>query len=341
MFELAEPWILLFLPLPLLIWLLIPRSVLQLPAALKVPFYHAMLAIVSNQKRTFASQTQVGLFLLIWCLLLFAAAGPRWVGEPQPLVREGRNIMLTLDLSGSMALDDMILHGRPVTRLAVVKRTAERFVRARTGDRIGLILFGSRAYLQTPLTYDHHTVLLRLADATVGLAGQTTSIGDALGLAVKRLQDVPAKGRIVILLTDGANNSGILAPLKAAELAKLDDIKVYTIGLGAQGDPRAFNNAFFNLNASSDLDEKTLQEVAKVTRGRYFRAADVQSLQSIYETINQLETVAQEETMVRPQHDYYLWPLTLALLLLFYWFVKKVGLWASLISLFVHREFLP
>ncbi|STX40427.1 BatA [Legionella donaldsonii] len=339
MFELAEPRILLFLPLPFLIWFLIPRATLQLPAALKVPFYHAMLTIVSNQKRTFAGQAQLGLFLLIWSLLLLAAAGPRWVGEPRPLAREGRNIMLVLDLSGSMALDDMTWRGRPATRLAIVKRTAEQFVRERIGDRIGLILFGSRAYLQTPLTYDRHTVLLRLEDASVGLAGQTTSIGDALGLAVKRLQNVPAKGRMIILLTDGANNSGVLAPLKAAELAKLDEIKVYTIGLGAEGDPRAFNGVFFNMNASPDLDEKTLQAIAKVTGGRYFRATDVQSLQTIYETINQLETVTQEDATIRPQHDYYPWPLALALFLLLYWLIKKIAIWTSLKSISARREF--
>ncbi|KTD03928.1 vWA domain-containing protein [Legionella feeleii] len=339
MFELAEPRILLFLPLPFLIWFLIPRATLQLPAALKVPFYHAMLTIVSNQKRTFAGQAQLGLFLLIWSLLLLAAAGPRWVGEPKPLAREGRNIMLVLDLSGSMALDDMIWRGRPATRLAIVKRTAEQFVRERIGDRIGLILFGSRAYLQTPLTYDRHTVLLRLEDASVGLAGQTTSIGDALGLAVKRLQNVPSKGRMIILLTDGANNSGVLAPSKAAELAKLDEIKVYTIGLGAEGDPRAFNGAFFNMNASPDLDEKTLQEIAKVTGGRYFRATDVQSLQTIYKTINQLETVTQEDATIRPQHDYYSWPLALALFLLLYWLIKKIALWTSLKLISGGREF--
>lgn len=326
MFELAAPWVLLGLPLPFLIWFLVPRAVLQLPCALKVPFYKAMLSIVDNKKTAFAGQAQIGLFFVIWCLLVIAAAGPRWVGEPQALTREGRNIMLALDLSGSMELSDMLLNGRPVSRLAVVKRAAEEFVKARVGDRIGLILFGTRAYLQTPLTYDRQNVLLRLEDATVGLAGQTTSIGDAIGLAVKRLQDVPAQGRMIILLTDGANNSGMLLPLKAAELAKLDNIKIYTIGLGAESDPRATGGLFFNPNPSSDLDEETLQEVAKITGGRYFRATDMQSLQEIYESINQLETVSQDQATIRPQKDYYPWPLGLALLLLLYWLGKQTGL---------------
>ncbi|SKA10938.1 MULTISPECIES: vWA domain-containing protein [Legionella] len=323
MFELIAPWVLLGLPLPLLIWFLVPRAVLRLPLALKVPFYQAMIAVMGNKKTAIAGKAQMSMLFVIWCLLVFAASGPRWVGEPQPLTREGRNIMLALDLSGSMELADMLVKGRPVSRLDVVKRAAEQFVQARAGDRIGLILFGTRAYLQTPLTYDRQNVLLRLEDATVGLAGQTTSIGDAIGLAVKRLQDVPAKGRIIILLTDGANNSGMLPPLKAAELAKLDNIKIYTIGLGAESDPRATGGIFFNPNPSSDLDEDTLQEMAKITGGRYFRATDMQSLQEIYESINQLETVSQDQATIRPQHDYYPWPLGLALLLLFYWLGEK------------------
>lgn len=326
MFELALPWVLFFLPLPLFLWFILPKATIKLPAALKVPFFGAMLSIVNQKQRSFAVQAQIGLFFFIWGLLLYAAAGPRWIGEPLPLEREGRNIMLVLDLSGSMELPDMIFHGRPVSRLTVVKHAAEEFVRQRVGDRIGLILFGARAYLQTPLTYDRQTVLLRIEDATVGLAGQTTSIGDALGLAVKRLQDVPEKGRMIILLTDGANNSGILAPLKAAELAKLDGIKVYTIGLGTESDPRALRNLFFNVNASSDLDEETLQEVAKITGGRYFRATDTQSLHEIYELINQLETVTQEQATIRPRYEYYPWPLALALLLFCGWLVNKAGL---------------
>lgn len=221
-----------------------------------------------------------------------------------------------------MALDDMLLHGQPATRLAIVKRAAKQFVNARIGDHIGLILFGTRAYLQTPLTYDHQNVLLRLEDATVGLAGQTTSIGDALGLAIKRLQQVPRAGRMIILLTDGANNSGLLAPLKAAELARLETIKVYTIGLGANIETGALNGAF-PMNASSDLDEGTLQAIAQLTGGRYFRATDAESLHEIYATINQMETVKHDEATIRPQKDYYPWPLAFALVLFLLWLIRK------------------
>jgi Ca-activated chloride channel family protein len=220
----------------------------------------------------------------------------------------------------------MLLHGRPASRLTVVKGAAKQFVQDRSGDRIGLILFGTRAYLQTPLTYDRHSVLMRIDDATAGLAGKTTSIGDAVGLAVKRLQDVPEKGRIIILLTDGANNSGVLAPLKATELAKEDGIKIYTIGLGSEADPRALTNDFITVNASADLDEDTLKKMAEMTGGRYFRATDTESLHSIYQTINELETATQEKATIRPQKEYYPWFVGLALVLCFFWMAGKAEL---------------
>ncbi len=327
MFELAMPWTLLFFPLPWLIWFLVPKISLKLPTALRVPFYQALSNIVESGKHHGVMQGKISLLFLIWFLLLFALAGPRWVGEPEPLTREGYDIILALDISGSMELSDMMMHGRPATRLSVVKRAAEQFVKQRNGDKIGLILFGSQAYLQTPLTYDRHSVLMRIEDATVGLAGKTTSIGDAIGLAVKRLENVPAKGRVIILLTDGVNNSGVLAPLKAAELAALDHIKVYTIGLGSDGNQNMGNGLFFNMNMMADLDEDTLKEVAKITGGRYFRATDSQSLQSIYTLINQMETNKDEDALFfRPQQEYYFWFVAVAILLFFYWLSDRGGL---------------
>lgn len=325
MFEIAFPWAFMAWPLPILLWLLSPRVTLQLPVALRVPFFNAMMNQLEETKYTSGKLSSVAWLLAIWSLMLIALSGPRWVGEPSPLPREGYHMMLALDLSGSMEVDDMLLHGRPATRLAVVKRAAAQFVEDRKTDKIGLILFGSQAYLQTPLTYDHHSLLMRIEDATVGLAGKTTSIGDALGLAVKRLKHVPPKGRVIILLTDGVNNSGVLAPVKAAELAATEGIKIYTIGLGAETDPRMNNSLLLGLNAGMDLDEDTLKEVSKITGGQYFRATDTQSLQSIYQTINQMETVSQEKQIIRPQHDYYVWPLGLALLLYGFWLNQQFG----------------
>lgn len=328
MFELAMPWAFLLLPLPWIFRLLVPRARVSFSTAVKVPFYHA-ISQVTSQPAYALKEASLYLLMGVWILLTIALAGPRWVGDPISTAREGHNIMLVLDVSGSMELGDMLLHGRPATRLAVVKRAAIEFLNKRAGDRIGLILFGTKAYLQTPLTYDRQSVLMRIDDATVGLAGNSTSLGDALGLAVKRLEDVPAKGRVIILLTDGANNSGVLPPLKTAELARQDDIKVYTIGLGSEMEANSFGGVFLSMNAGADLDEETLKEVAKITGGRYFRATDMASLQSIYETINRLEIVPHEDAIVRPQHDYYPWFLAGAFLLFMYWLGSQPGLWRS------------
>lgn len=331
MWELAWPWALALLPVPLMVWFFLPRAALHISSALNVPFYRAIAGIIDANRYHVSSRTSLGWFLLIWCLLIGALSGPRWVGEPRLITHEGYNMMLALDLSGSMELTDMLMHGRPVSRLSIVKKTAEQFVKERVGDKIGLILFGSRAYLQTPLTYDHQNLITRIEDASVGLAGKTTSIGDALGLAVKRLQNVPKTGRVIILLTDGANNSGVLTPLRAADLAHEDDIKVYTIGLGS--DASQSMHGFFNLsiNPSADLDEKTLKAVAEATGGQYFRATDAQSLQAIYQTINRLEKSTQEQETIRPQQEYYPWPLALALLLLVYWLSQESRLFTAML----------
>jgi Ca-activated chloride channel family protein len=330
MFELANPWSLVLLLLPLLIWILLSPAKVIISSALTVPFYKPLLKHLNQNQHYLATSSQVGLFLIIWSLIVIALAGPRWVGEPILLTRDGHNIMLVLDLSGSMELDDMLLDNQPSTRLSVVKKAAKEFVNERAGDSIGLILFGTKAYLQTPLTFDRHNVLLRIDDATVGLAGKTTSIGDALGLAVKRLGDVSAKSRIVILLTDGASNSGVLTPLKAAQLAKDEHIKVYTIGLGSE--TPLVNNPFFTMNGSDFLDEKTLQKIANLTNGHYFRATDSKSLQQIYKTIHQLETISQDAGMVRPQQEYYPWPLAAAWLLISYWWISQMHFSRSFLS---------
>lgn len=322
MFTLACTWCLFILPLPFVIWFWLPRVKTKLSAALKIPFYNELAAQIEQKEINPNKQKTLLSWFIIWALLTFGLAGPKWVGEPLPVEREGHNILLALDLSGSMEMTDMLLFGRPASRLSVVKRTASEFVKERQGDKMGLILFGTRAYLQTPLTYDKQNILMRIEDATAGLAGKTTSIGDAIGLAVKRLQKTPPKGRVLILLTDGVNNSGALDPIKAAEFAKLDNIKIYTIGLGAELDSASFGNIF--MNVPSDLDEETLQEIARITGGEYFRANNVQNLQEIYKKINQLEKTRNEEETVRPQKQYYPWFVGLALLCVFLWLLLRI-----------------
>lgn len=326
MFELALPWVLVALCLPWLIFVMYPKAFSSLAKVVRVPFFDELP--VSEDKNQV--QGQNWLMVSIWGLVVFALSGPLYIGAPQPVEREGHNILLALDLSSSMQVGDMSMDGKVASRLSVVKRAAKQFVNDRVGDKIGLILFGSAAYLQTPLTYDRQNVLMRIDDATVGLAGGTTSIGDALGLAVKRLQRVPKEGRIVILLTDGANNSGVLSPLKAAELAQSMGVKVYTIGLNSDIDPESFGGMFLQVNAAAELDEDTLKEIAKKTGGRYFRATDLNSLKGIYQTINQMEKVPDEQISVRPKHEYYPWFLALAVGLLIYWLALTAGVFNQL-----------
>lgn len=325
MFELTNPWLLLLLPVPLVLWFYLPAATLKLSSAMRVPFFNAMKELIHTEKRHMLKQPHFMLLFVIYSLLVLALTNPRWVGEPQAIHREGHHIMLVLDLSPSMAVNDMRIGNHRVTRLTAVKRAAEHFVKNRVNDSIGLILFGERAYLQTPLTHDRNNVLSRIEDATAGLAGRTTSIGDALGLAVKRLQNVPSKGRVIILLTDGANNSGVLSPIKGAELAHHDGIKVYTIGLGADVNPHSFNDLFLSMNAAAELDEDTLKRIAKITQARYFRATNLPSLEAVYEAINTMETISEEGVTVRPEHDYYPWPTALACMLFFYLLAHWAG----------------
>ncbi len=315
MFEIVWPWLLLLIPLPWVVRFLLPATNTRQQAALKVPFFQVLQSLTGSVGNSQQSQKiNLYLALIAWALLVFAASGPIWLGQATPLPTSGRSIMIAVDLSGSMSTKDMRLNGQPATRLQVVKKVAEKFIVARKGDRLGLILFGSRAYLQTPLTFDRKTVGQMLDDATVGLAGQRTAIGDAIGLAVKRLAKTSLKSRVLILLTDGVSNMGV-SPLQAAEVAKKEHIRVYTIGLG--GGEIMVNTPFGQqlVNTSGDLDETALQQIAKITGGVYFRAKSTQDLQKVYQSLNKLEPVQGKKITFRPTTPLYPWPLLLALLL--------------------------
>ncbi len=308
--EFAWPWLFAALPLPLLAAWLLPRARQGGGNTLRVPFY-AALGREQGGRAAGASRTRLALALLAWLLLVIAAARPQLVGEAVQVPLTGRSLMLAVDISGSMENEDMIIGNRRVSRLLAVKAVASDFIEQRRGDHIGLILFGRQAYLQAPLTYDRETVRRLLGEAQVGLAGKETAIGDAIGLAVKRLRRQPASDRVLILLTDGANTAGSIGPLKAADLAAAEGIRIYTIGIGA---PRGRG---FGLSggAGSDLDEGTLKAIAERTGGRYFRASDVQSLQRIYALLDEIEPVSRENQQFRPVDEIYAWPLAAALLL--------------------------
>lgn len=314
MLELAWPWIWLLAPLPILLWWFSQRQAKQ--NALQAPIFLQWKQF--NQKHQESDFNFPWLLFLLWLLLLLAASRPQWIGDPIRLPASGRDLMVSIDVSGSMEMKDMVINRKQVDRLVAVKHILNDFIERREGDRIGLILFGEQAYLQTPLSFDLKTVQIMLNESEIGLAGPSaTAIGDSIGLAVKRLKDRNAKNRVLILLTDGVNNAGIVDPLQAAQLAEHAGITIYTIGIGA--DEVVSNNGLFSrrFNPSRELDEETLTKVAELTSGRYFRARDTQELNEIYNIINQLEPVEEEQESYRPTKALFYIPLLIILFLTF------------------------
>ncbi len=310
MIHFAWPWMLLCLPLP---WLASRWLTAAQPqgAALYMPFAAAVGGddSLSIQQRSLVRNV---LLALIWLLLVGAATRPQWLGDPQPVPTTGRRLLLAVDVSGSMKTPDM---ANGASRLQVVQAVAGDFIRRRHGDQVGLILFGSRPYLQAPLTTDLSTVGDFLSEAMIGVAGTQTAIGDAIGLAIKRLRDDKGEQRkkgdtILILLTDGANDAGEMQPIEAARLAASEGLRIYTIGVGA-----AVHEGFFGTSGNTDLDEGTLKSIASLTGGEYFRATDANALEQVYARIDQLEPSAGRDQWYRPSTEWFPWPLALALLL--------------------------
>jgi len=325
MLEFQFPWLLWLAPLPLLMYLLRPRR--QEDAALRVPFYQDAVVLQQTENgRTGRKPLRHVTLWAIWLSALLAAANPQWLGEPISVQGSGRDLLLAVDISGSMQIEDMQLQGRAIDRLTAIKLVVGNFVEGRKSDRLGLILFGTQAYLQAPLTYDRQTVGTLLREAEIGFAGEQTAIGDAIGLAVKRLRSRPDNSRVLVLLTDGANTSGELTPQRAAELAKHENIKIYTIGFGADEMivPGIFGSR--RVNPSEDLDEDTMRAVADMTGGQYFRARNLQELDAIHQELDRLEPIDQDERTFRPVRALFFWPLSVALLLSFIW---ALGHWWS------------
>ena len=316
MWSLAWWWMLAALPLPWLIRRFMPSQVLDNDAALRVP---APQEFAQPGAGTGSGGRQYRLWLLwvVWALAVFAAARPQFVGEALSLPVSGRDLLLAVDLSGSMEEQDFEIAGSYVDRLTATKAVADDFIARRIGDRIGLILFGREAYLQTPLTFDRDTVRTLLAESAIGLAGKETAIGDAIGLAIRTLEDagVEAGRRVLILLTDGANTAGAVDPLKAAQLAADRDMVIYTIGIGATALTVRGIFGVRQINPSADLDEEALTQIADLTGGRYFRARDTQELAEIYTILDELEPAESDESGYRPVEEYFQWPLAAAALL--------------------------
>lgn len=314
MLEFAWPWVFLLLPLPWLLRLLLPPADSG-EAALRVSFLDELENLAGKRARPRLPGWRRQLpFALLWLLLLLAAARPQWQGEPLPLPTSGRDLLLAVDVSGSMDYRDMHWQGETVSRLALVQKLFGEFIAGRTGDRLGLILFGSQAYLQAPLTFDRTSVRRWLEEAEVGIAGKNTAIGDAIGLAVKRLRQRPADSRVLILVTDGANTGGEVAPLTAAHLAASEGVTLYTIGIGSDAE-QAAAEGLLGLNPGLDLDEPLLREIAALTGGEYFRARSQEELSAVARTLDRLQPVAQAPTTVYRIEALYPWPLGAAVLL--------------------------
>ncbi|MEO8743341.1 MAG: VWA domain-containing protein [Lysobacteraceae bacterium] len=316
--EFAWPWALLALPLPLLAMLLLPAASQRLQAALRVPYARAFAMMQTSAEPSRRIHLKRWLALLGWLLLCIAAARPQHLGAVVQPPHSGRDLMLAVDLSGSMRQQDMELGGDAVDRLTAIKAVLGDFLTRRIGDRVGLIEFGTRAYVVTPLTYDRETVRQQLLSSEVGLPGEETAIGDAIALAVKRLRSQPRNGgtastHVLILLTDGVNDAGVIAPLKAAQLAAAEHVRVYTIGFGSDG--QADPLLGFALPSQGDgVDEDTLRKIAQETGGQYFRARDTESLAGIYTELDRIEPSTSAGRIERPRAELYPWPLAAALL---------------------------
>lgn len=314
------PWLILLAPVPLLIRRYLPESHTD-TLSMQVPFFQALADANDGSKTLSNAQTlwKPAALGALWLCLVCAAMQPKWVGKAIELPVSGRDLLLAVDISGSMETEDMEINGQLLDRLTVVKYVVGEFVKRRQQDRLGLILFGTHAYLQAPLTFDRETLGTLLQEAQLGFAEEKTAIGNAVGLAIKRLQNRPDQHRVLILLTDGANTAGEVTPQKATELAKQAGVKIYTIGVGADELTlrSLFNPRGRTVNPSADLDEAVLKNMAETTGGQYFRARNPAELANIYALLDELEPTEQEAETYRPEQQWFHWPLLAALVLSF------------------------
>lgn len=317
-------WLLL---LPLAVYFLLPALKRTYGEALKIPFLADIKQIQTQSGNNALISPKIAagirgiLLLAAWCLLVFALCRPQWAGKPIPVKNEGRDILLVVDISNSMSEEDFEYQKKMYSRLTAVKSVVSDFIDRRTADRIGLVLFGTRAYLQAPLTYDKQSVKEMLQTADAGMAGNSTSIGDAVGVALKNLAESAGKpeNKVIILLTDGENNDGSLSLPQAIALAKEEGVKIYTIGAGS--DNEVFFGGLFSIPVDKGLDEKSLKALAKETQGNYFRAKDVNSLVQIYDRIDKLEPRAVDGRYVQEVKELYPVPAAAALLLFVLWLI--------------------
>lgn len=281
--------------LPFLLLLVVKKDPRNVVAHPRFPSIHFLLAIKPSWRLRFRRPILLTLLLALCGLLALVVARPVSQEEIESTVTSRRNIFFALDVSKSMEAPDYILYGRYTSRLIAVKAVVEDFLDARPQDRFGLVVFGSAAFLQSPLTHDHNLLTQILHGVDIGIAGDGTAIGDGLGLAIKRLVELPKSARAIILITDGASNAGLVNPDQAAEIAQGLGIVVHTVGVGTEGAS----------NQVGDFDEATLQRIAQKTGGTYFHAQNTEELQDVAEKLNELSSTEEEAPPLQPSAEFY------------------------------------
>lgn len=320
MVELAYPWALALLVLPLIMRLLPDYK--ESRDSIKVPFFDKLVELSEQRPQTGAMvlrRDRAQLFLLgfTWLCLVLAAAKPQWIGAPIEQQKSGRDLMIAVDLSGSMEATDFALpDGTQVDRLEAVKYVLAELGERRVSDRLGLIVFGNAPYLQSPFTDDHLVWAELLAETEIGMAGQSTAFGDAIGLAIKLFQENDSDNRVLIILTDGNDTGSMVPPVDAAKVAASENIRIYTIAIG---DPASVGE--------EALDIETLKRVSDVTGGAYFQALDRVELESAYQAIGELEPELYETISFRPKESLHWIPIGAALIL--YLVYHGIAAWQS------------
>jgi len=325
MFEFQWPWMAILLLIPLIVWVRrVNRAIHSMDrqerqVTLLYPHLYNLQSAFSTRRpdMTFGSRIYYTLLALLWIALTVALMRPQWL-EPYTEQRtEGYDLMLAVDASLSMEALDFSVDGRQVSRMQVVKGVMDRFIAGRLDDRVGLVIFGSQAFVLSPLTLDREAVRHLLADLVPRIAGDGTAMGDALGLGVKKLRERPPGSRVMLLIADGENTAGTIPPLEAARLAAAEGVRIYAIGVGSDRDEvPIMEDGRLITRTDLGFDEEVMRRIAQITGGEYFRATDTSALETIYQRIDELEKSEAESRTVMIPHPLYRWPLGLALLAL-------------------------
>ncbi len=318
-------WAMLLLPVPLLARRLLPATN-NVDVALAVPLLHRYRFTDSSIRKSAGRVARI-CFWIFWICLIAAASRPFWLGEPLSRTVSGRDLMLAVDISGSMSETDMTINSKTASRIEVLKVVVEKFIQRREGDRLGLILFGTNAYIYVPLTFDLDTLTELLADVSTGLAGRHTAIGDAIGLAVKTMRQQDTEHKVLILVTDGSSTAGFENPIVAAQVASRQGLTIYTIGVGTDAQTLSRTYGLQNIPTGVALNERVLSQIAQVTGGDYFRATNALTLENIYLALDKLEPVEYKYQSHRPRSELFTIPLASGIFVML--FFTAWSIWRS------------